>query len=90
MTCIVYNKDTKEEGNLTNQKGTIMDMKKISIVVGTIFGRFIGLCIIAFISKMTYNVIAYEFNLPTFGFWIHLGVIYVLRYILHDKKINED
>lgn len=64
-----------------------MDYKKL---ISAVLGKFVAMCIVAFISKMTYNVIAYEFNLPPFSFWIHLGVIYVLRYILHDKKINEE
>ena len=60
-----------------------MDIKKISKFIGTVIGKFIALLLIAFISKMTYDVIAYEFNLPTFNVWVHLGAIYVLRRILH-------
>ena len=60
-----------------------MDIKKISSSVGTILGKLIAMLIFAFISKMTYNAIAYEFNLPTFSIWVHLGAIYVSRYILH-------
>ena len=59
-----------------------MDIKKISSAIGTVLGKFIALLIFAFISKMTYNAIAYEFNLPTFSVWTHLGAIYVSRYIL--------
>lgn len=88
MAYFLYNKSTKEEGNLNKtRKELIMDYKKL---ISAILGKFAGLCLVAFISKMTYNVIAYEFNLPTFSFLIHLGVIYVSRYIFHDKKINED
>lgn len=60
-----------------------MDIKKIMEFIGTIIGKFIALLIVALISKATYNVIAYEFNLPTFNVWVHLGTIYVFRRILH-------
>ena len=60
-----------------------MDSKKIASAIGTFLGKLIALFIVAFISKMTYNVIAYEFNLPTFNVWTHLGAIYVTRRILH-------
>lgn len=59
-----------------------MDIKKISSAIGTFLGKFIALFILAFISKITYDVIAYEFNLPTFNLWIHLGTIFVLHYTL--------
>ena len=60
-----------------------MDIKTISSTIVTVLGKFIAILIVAFISKMTYNVIAYEFNLPTFNVWVHLGAICIFRYIFH-------
>jgi len=60
-----------------------MDIKKVSKFIGTVIGNLTSLFIIAFISKITYDVIAYEFNLPTFNVWVHFGMIYVSHQILH-------
>lgn len=42
--------------------------------------------IIAVILMLVYNTAAWEFNLPTFGYLWHFGVIIILEYIMKRKK----
>jgi len=49
--------------------------------VGTIIGIIIVTLIVGFIGYKCYNIIAYEFNLPTLNYWVCTGTIYVLKHI---------
>lgn len=44
--------------------------------------KILALVLGSLIFKLVYDVAAYEFNLPTFSYWWHLGTLWVVKYIL--------
>lgn len=48
--------------------------------------HLIANAIMAVILMLVYNTAAWEFNLPTFGYLWHFGVVIILKYIMREKK----
>ena len=53
-----------------------MSSKRIIAILDTISTKFL----IAALLHVVYSYIAYEFNLPTFHYWIALGVTILIDY----------
>ena len=48
----------------------------------TFMAKLIVLALGGLIFKLVYDAAAYEFNLPTFSYWWHLGTLWTVRFIL--------
>lgn len=57
------------------------------ILVGVALG-FGVLCFEAWIVSLVWNTIAWNFNLPQFGFWFFVAVITVINMLIPSKKGN--
>lgn len=68
-------------------------MKSIAEMVGTIIGSIVGSAIPSLLGGLclmvAWNAIAWEYNLPQFGYWVCFSAFYVVRSILsvlHAQK----
>lgn len=52
----------------------------------SMLAHLIANAIIAVILMLVYNAAAWEFNLPTFGYLWHFGVVIILKYIMRNEK----
>lgn len=61
-------------------------MKSIAEMVGTIIGSIVGSAIPSLLGGLclmvAWNAIAWECNLPQFGYWVCFSAFYVVRSIL--------
>ncbi len=57
------------------------------VLVGVALGFGI-LCFEAWIVSLVWNTIAWNFNLPQFGFWFFVAVITVINMFIPSKKEN--
>lgn len=69
-----------------NNTNTNTALNAFASLFGTVVWWFLDSAFVAFVLRYTYNSIAYEFNLPQFGFMVCFGFIIVLRSLLRDTR----
>lgn len=60
----------------------------IGVVLAGVALGFGILCFEAWIVSLVWNTIAWNFNLPQFGFWFFVAVITVINIFIPSKKEN--
>lgn len=65
-------------------------MKSIAEMIGTIIGSIVGSAIPSLLGGLclmvAWNAIAWECNLPQFGYWVCFSIFYVVRSILSTLR----
>ena len=57
----------------------------IAIGVGVIGGIY---CLFGWILMGVWNAIAYNFNLPTFNYWVYVGILIIIHFIKWRLSIS--